>query len=82
MLRLSQLQYLFLILQSPPNQPPPSIPACLPPCLFQFFMYLDRYHVKHQNLPTLQASGLTIFKDEIYTEIKEPVVQGKSGRAF
>jgi len=45
-------------------------------------MYLDRYHVKHQNLPTLQASGLTIFKEEIYMEIKEQIVQGKRGRGF
>jgi len=38
--------------------------------LAKFFMYLDRYFVKHHSHPTLSQSGLKIFKTEVYDKIK------------
>lgn len=39
--------------------------------LKKFFTYLDRYYVKHHNLPTLEEAGLRGFKVEIYDNVKE-----------
>jgi len=39
----------------------------------QFFMYLDRYYVKHHSLPTLQKAGLRHFKALIFDEVKVDV---------
>ena len=36
----------------------------------RFFMYLDRYHIVHYNLPTLSDSGWTIFKEVVYNPTK------------
>jgi cullin 1 len=36
----------------------------------RFFMYLDRYYVKHHSLPTLDAAGLKHFKEIVYDEVK------------
>lgn len=38
--------------------------------LAKFFMYLDRYFVKHHSHPTLSQSGLQIFKTEVYDKVK------------
>jgi len=38
--------------------------------LMKFFIYLDRYHVKHHTLPTLGQAGLKHFKTNIYEVIK------------
>ena len=40
----------------------------------RFFMYLDRYHVKHHNLPTLQEAGLKLFKKIVFDSVKKNVV--------
>lgn len=39
-----------------------------------FFMYLDRYYVKHHSLPTLDVAGLKHFKTLVYNEVKKDVV--------
>jgi cullin 1 len=39
----------------------------------KFFMYLDRYYVKHTSLPTLRESGLKHFKDLVYSDVKSRV---------
>mmetsp|Transcript_10856 Transcript_10856/g.33497 ORF Transcript_10856/g.33497 Transcript_10856/m.33497 type:complete len:745 (-) Transcript_10856:58-2292(-) len=39
-----------------------------------FFMYLDRYYVKHHSLPTLDVAGLKHFKTLVYSEVKKDVV--------
>ena len=36
----------------------------------KFFMYLDRYYVKHHSLPTLDSAGLKHFKMLIYNEVR------------
>eukprot|EP00592_Proboscia_alata_P006262 CAMPEP_0194357350 /NCGR_PEP_ID=MMETSP0174-20130528/4836_1 /TAXON_ID=216777 /ORGANISM="Proboscia alata, Strain PI-D3" /LENGTH=757 /DNA_ID=CAMNT_0039127329 /DNA_START=64 /DNA_END=2337 /DNA_ORIENTATION=- len=43
--------------------------------LQKFFMYLDRYYVKHHSLPTLIQSGLRIFKTQIYDQVKVQVTK-------
>ncbi|CAM9374818.1 unnamed protein product, partial [Heterosigma akashiwo] len=40
----------------------------------RFFMYLDRYYVKHHSLPTLIEAGLQHFKDLVYDAVKRDVV--------
>mmetsp|Transcript_24749 Transcript_24749/g.80040 ORF Transcript_24749/g.80040 Transcript_24749/m.80040 type:complete len:784 (-) Transcript_24749:368-2719(-) len=40
----------------------------------KFFMYLDRYYVKHHSLPTLDVAGLKHFKTLVYSEVKKDVV--------
>mmetsp|Transcript_18871 Transcript_18871/g.23751 ORF Transcript_18871/g.23751 Transcript_18871/m.23751 type:complete len:742 (+) Transcript_18871:80-2305(+) len=40
----------------------------------KFFMYLDRYYVKHHSLPTLTEAGLQNFKDLVYDAVKKDVV--------
>ena len=40
----------------------------------KFFMYLDRYYVKHHSLPTLDSAGLKHFKMLIYNESKKDAV--------
>ncbi|KDO35014.1 hypothetical protein SPRG_01077 [Saprolegnia parasitica CBS 223.65] len=40
----------------------------------KFFMYLDRYYVKHNALPTLAESGLNAFKSVVFEGIKKDVV--------
>ncbi|RHY77671.1 hypothetical protein DYB38_000920 [Aphanomyces astaci] len=40
----------------------------------KFFMYLDRYYVKHNSLPTLVNSGLNAFKLVAFSAIKKDVV--------
>lgn len=39
----------------------------------RFFMYLDRYFVKHHSLPTLSEAGLKAFKGLVYEMIKTDV---------
>ena len=39
--------------------------------LRKFFMYLDRFYVKHHSLPTLSQAGLRHFKTHIYDQMKE-----------
>jgi cullin 1 len=41
----------------------------------RFFMYLDRYYVKHHSLPTLLESGLHTFEKVVFREIKVPVLK-------
>lgn len=40
----------------------------------KFFMYLDRYYVKHHSLPTLDVAGLKHFKNLVYCEVKKEAV--------
>ena len=40
----------------------------------KFFMYLDRYYVKHTSLPSLRDSGMKHFKELVYSTIKVRVV--------
>ncbi|OQR97158.1 CULlin protein 1 [Achlya hypogyna] len=40
----------------------------------KFFMYLDRYYVKHNALPTLAEAGLNAFKTVVFQSIKKDVV--------
>ncbi|CAK4609205.1 hypothetical protein AeMF1_020873 [Aphanomyces euteiches] len=40
----------------------------------KFFMYLDRYYVKHNSLPTLADAGLNAFKTVVFSVIKKDVV--------
>ena len=35
----------------------------------RFFMYLDRYYVKHNSLPSLHASGIKFFKELVYDQV-------------
>ena len=44
-----------------------------PQWLQKFFMYLDRYYVKHHSLATLAISGLRHFKTLVYDEVKKDV---------
>jgi hypothetical protein len=39
----------------------------------KFFMYLDRYHVQHNNLPSLADAGIAAFKRYVFDEIHENV---------
>mmetsp|Transcript_17376 Transcript_17376/g.31660 ORF Transcript_17376/g.31660 Transcript_17376/m.31660 type:complete len:748 (+) Transcript_17376:238-2481(+) len=39
----------------------------------KFFMYLDRYYVKHHSLPSLLDAGLKHFKSLIFDEVKRDV---------
>lgn len=39
----------------------------------KFFMYLDRYYVKHHSLPTLEEAGLKHFKELIFDDVKRDV---------
>ena len=41
--------------------------------LSQFFMYLDRFHVTYNSLPTLTDTGLVKFKDIVFDQVKENV---------
>jgi hypothetical protein len=41
--------------------------------LQKFFMYLDRYYVKHHSLPTLAIDGLLKFKPLNYDEVNKDV---------
>lgn len=41
--------------------------------LSQFFMYLDRFHVTYNSLPTLTETGLSKFKVTVFDEVKEDV---------
>lgn len=41
----------------------------------RFFMYLDRYYVKHHSVPTLSEAGLTLFKTLVFDLIKKDVVR-------
>jgi cullin 1 len=40
----------------------------------KFFMYLDRYYVKHNSLPTLSDAGLNAFKSVVFQGVKKDVV--------
>mmetsp|Transcript_2023 Transcript_2023/g.6133 ORF Transcript_2023/g.6133 Transcript_2023/m.6133 type:complete len:747 (+) Transcript_2023:133-2373(+) len=40
----------------------------------KFFMYLDRYYVKHHSLPTLDVAGLKHFKTLVYNDVKKEAV--------
>ena len=39
----------------------------------QFFMYLDRYYVKHHSVPPLALAGLKHFKNLVFDDIKKDV---------
>lgn len=39
----------------------------------KFFMYLDRYHVKYQQLPTLSDAGMRKFKQIVFDGVKREV---------
>mmetsp|Transcript_27867 Transcript_27867/g.46836 ORF Transcript_27867/g.46836 Transcript_27867/m.46836 type:complete len:789 (-) Transcript_27867:312-2678(-) len=39
----------------------------------KFFMYLDRYHVKYHQLPSLQDAGLKYFKTIVFDDVKKQV---------
>lgn len=39
----------------------------------KFFVYLDRYHVKYQQLPTLADSGMKKYKAIVYDSVKRDV---------
>lgn len=41
----------------------------------KFFMYLDRYHVKQQSLPSLHEAALNAFRTVVFDQIKEPFVE-------
>eukprot|EP00611_Tribonema_gayanum_P025330 TRINITY_DN573_c0_g1_i1.p1 TRINITY_DN573_c0_g1~~TRINITY_DN573_c0_g1_i1.p1 ORF type:complete len:748 (-),score=346.79 TRINITY_DN573_c0_g1_i1:64-2307(-) len=43
--------------------------------MMKFFMYLDRYYVKHHNLPTLSEAGLKHFKTLVYDVVKGNAVR-------
>ncbi len=43
--------------------------------LHKFFMYLDRYHVQYQSIPTLSDSGLKKFKSLVYDLVKDKVIK-------
>jgi cullin 1 len=38
-----------------------------------FFIYLDRYHVKYQQLPTLNDAGMKKYKQIVYDSVKKDV---------
>jgi len=40
----------------------------------KFFMYLDRYYVRHHSLPSLKEAGLNSFKTLIFEVVKKDVV--------
>lgn len=39
----------------------------------KFFIYLDRYHVKYQQLPTLNEAGMKVYKQKVYDVVKRDV---------
>lgn len=43
--------------------------------LKKFFVYLDRYYVKHHTLPTLSQAGLRSFRTHIYEETKSDATE-------
>jgi cullin 1 len=43
--------------------------------LKKFFVYLDRYYVKHHTLPTLSQAGLRSFRDQIYEETRRDATE-------
>eukprot|EP00937_MAST-01D_sp_MAST-1D-sp2_P006022 g6022.t1 len=43
--------------------------------LRKFFMYLDRYYVRHHSLPTLDESGLERFKTLVFDEVKKDTTE-------
>jgi cullin 1 len=43
--------------------------------LKKFFVYLDRYYVKHHTLPTLSQAGLRSFRTHIYEETKREATE-------
>ena len=45
----------------------------------KFFMYLDRYYVKHHSMLTLDVAGLKHFKTLVYSEVKKDVVNASKG---
>lgn len=50
----------------PPNPPPPKV---FNHWMQRFFMYLDRYYVKHNSLPSLHSSGIKFFKELVYDQV-------------
>jgi len=36
----------------------------------KFFMYLDRFYIKHHHLPSLQETGIALFRQIIYPPVK------------
>mmetsp|Transcript_10011 Transcript_10011/g.17564 ORF Transcript_10011/g.17564 Transcript_10011/m.17564 type:complete len:759 (-) Transcript_10011:8-2284(-) len=40
----------------------------------RIFMYLDRFHVKHQNVPGLHEASLEIFRRLVFSETVHPIV--------
>ncbi|GBG26681.1 Cullin-1 [Hondaea fermentalgiana] len=40
----------------------------------RFFMYLDRYHVKHHSLPELHEASLKLFRTIVFQEVKPAFV--------
>lgn len=43
--------------------------------MFRFFMYLNRYYREHHNLPTLEESGRTVFREVVFSVVKGKVTQ-------
>mmetsp|Transcript_16886 Transcript_16886/g.32946 ORF Transcript_16886/g.32946 Transcript_16886/m.32946 type:complete len:759 (+) Transcript_16886:693-2969(+) len=41
----------------------------------RFFMYLDRYHVKHHSLPELHEASLKLFRQIVFEKVKTPFVE-------
>ena len=41
----------------------------------KFFMYLDRYYVKHHTVPKLNEAGMNLFKEQVFDNIKSDVVE-------
>ncbi|CAK9005115.1 Cullin-1 (OsCUL1) (OsCUL1-1) [Durusdinium trenchii] len=42
----------------------------------KFFMYLDRYYVKHHSIPTLHESSLEKFRTLVFEQVKDEFVGG------
>ena len=38
-----------------------------------FFQYLDRFHVKYQQLPTLKEAGIRKFKHIVFDNVKKEI---------
>ncbi|CAM9496164.1 unnamed protein product, partial [Phaeothamnion confervicola] len=45
----------------------------------KFFMYLDRYFVRHHSLPPLNEAGLKHFKTLVYEDVKKDVATALLG---
>ena len=41
----------------------------------KFFMYLDRFYIQHNHLPSLQETGIRLFRKKIYDPVKTSVAR-------